>query len=126
MWDLPGPGIERVSPALAGGFLTTRLSGQPCAAFLILLSRLAPPPASLYSPLAFRSLGLVLPLCVWLPGLAQPGRGRHRESEWVDAAASLWQPAGLWQRGPSNPSPPYEERPGEAPFHHQDSQVRSQ
>ena len=23
MWDLPGPGIEPVSPALAGGFLTT-------------------------------------------------------------------------------------------------------
>ena len=22
MWDLPGPGIELVSPALAGGFLT--------------------------------------------------------------------------------------------------------
>ena len=24
MWDLPGPGLEPVSPALAGGFLTTR------------------------------------------------------------------------------------------------------
>ena len=23
MWDLPGPGIEPLSPALAGGFLTT-------------------------------------------------------------------------------------------------------
>ena len=23
MWDLPGPGVEPVSPALAGGFLTT-------------------------------------------------------------------------------------------------------
>ena len=23
MWDLPGPGLEPVSPALAGGFLTT-------------------------------------------------------------------------------------------------------
>ena len=23
MWDLPGPGIEPMSPALAGGFLTT-------------------------------------------------------------------------------------------------------
>ena len=23
MWDLPGPGIKPVSPALAGGFLTT-------------------------------------------------------------------------------------------------------
>ena len=26
MWDLPGSGIELMSPALAGGFLTT---GQP-------------------------------------------------------------------------------------------------
>ena len=28
MWDLPGPGIEPVSPALAGGFLTTAPSGK--------------------------------------------------------------------------------------------------
>ena len=26
MWDLPGPGIELMFPALAGGFLTTRPS----------------------------------------------------------------------------------------------------
>ena len=29
MWDLPGPGIEPVSPALAGGFLTTAPPGKP-------------------------------------------------------------------------------------------------
>ena len=29
MWDLPGPGIEPVSPELAGGFLTTRPPGKP-------------------------------------------------------------------------------------------------
>ena len=29
MWDLPGPGIEPISPALAGGFLTTRPPGKP-------------------------------------------------------------------------------------------------
>ena len=28
MWDLPGPGFEPVSPALAGGFLTTEPSGK--------------------------------------------------------------------------------------------------
>ena len=28
MWDLPGPGLEHVSPALAGGFLTTAPRGQ--------------------------------------------------------------------------------------------------
>ena len=29
MQDLPGPGLAPVSPALAGGFLTTALSGKP-------------------------------------------------------------------------------------------------
>ena len=28
MWDLPGPGIEPVSPALAGRFLTTAPPGK--------------------------------------------------------------------------------------------------
>ena len=29
MWDLPRPGPEPVSPALAGGFLTTAPPGKP-------------------------------------------------------------------------------------------------
>ena len=29
MWDIPGPGLEPVSPALAGGFLTTVPPGKP-------------------------------------------------------------------------------------------------
>ena len=29
MWDLPGPGIEAVSFALAGGFLTSGPPGKP-------------------------------------------------------------------------------------------------
>ena len=29
MWDLPGPGLEPMSPALAGGFLTTVPPGKP-------------------------------------------------------------------------------------------------
>ena len=29
MWDLPGPGLESVSPALASGFLTTAPPGKP-------------------------------------------------------------------------------------------------
>ena len=28
MWDVPGPGLEPVSPALAGGFLTTGPPGK--------------------------------------------------------------------------------------------------
>ena len=33
MWDLPGPGLEPVSPALAGGFLTTVPPGKPLALY---------------------------------------------------------------------------------------------
>ena len=29
MWDLPGPGLEPMSPALAGGFLATAPPGKP-------------------------------------------------------------------------------------------------
>ena len=28
MWDLPGTGIEPLTPALAGGFFTTELPGK--------------------------------------------------------------------------------------------------
>ena len=34
MWDLPGPGVKPVSPALAGGFLTTDPPGKPYRWFL--------------------------------------------------------------------------------------------
>ena len=33
MWDLPRPGLEPVSPALAGGFPTTAPPGKPCIFF---------------------------------------------------------------------------------------------
>ena len=29
-WDLPGPGIEPISPALSDGFFTTESPGKPC------------------------------------------------------------------------------------------------
>ena len=34
MWDPPGPGLEPVSPALAGGFSTTAPPGKPLMWFL--------------------------------------------------------------------------------------------
>ena len=37
MWDLPGPGLEPVSPALAGGFLTTVPPGKPLKVNVLLL-----------------------------------------------------------------------------------------
>ena len=36
MWDLPGPGLEPVSPALAGGFLTTAPPGKPKMGLLLI------------------------------------------------------------------------------------------
>ena len=38
MWDLPGPGIEPVSPSLAGGFLTTAPPGKSLTVVLICIS----------------------------------------------------------------------------------------
>ena len=35
MWDLPGPGIEHVSLALAGGFLTTGPPGTSLNRYLL-------------------------------------------------------------------------------------------
>ena len=37
MWDLPGPGLEPMSPALAGRFLTTAPPGKP--AILVFLNK---------------------------------------------------------------------------------------
>ena len=37
MWDLPGPGIEQVSLALQGGFLTTGLPGKFCTLAVLAL-----------------------------------------------------------------------------------------
>ena len=44
MWDLPGPGLEPVSPALVGRFLTTAPPGKPYKLFLI---HHLPPPHNL-------------------------------------------------------------------------------
>ena len=38
MWDLPGPGLEPMSPALAGGFLTTEPPGKfPAEIFYLIV-----------------------------------------------------------------------------------------
>ena len=36
MWDLPGSGIQPMSPALAGGFFTTESPGKPCVLVFVL------------------------------------------------------------------------------------------
>ena len=40
MWDLPRPGLKPMSPALAGGFLTTAPPGKSQIDILTILSRL--------------------------------------------------------------------------------------
>ena len=35
MWDLPGPGLEPVSPALAGGFPTTAPPGKSLEGYFL-------------------------------------------------------------------------------------------
>ena len=42
MWDLPRPGLEPVSSALAGGFSTTAPPGKPCISLLDLHSQVRP------------------------------------------------------------------------------------
>ena len=39
MWDLPSPGLEPASPALAGGLSTTSSPGKPCPVVLIRVLR---------------------------------------------------------------------------------------
>ena len=41
MWDLPGPGIELLSLALAGGFLTSGPPGKSLGHFLYILHAFA-------------------------------------------------------------------------------------
>ena len=40
MWDLPGPGIEPVSPVLADGFLTTAPPGKSLVPYLTPLTKI--------------------------------------------------------------------------------------
>ena len=49
MGDLPRPGLEPVSPALAGGFSTTAPPGKPCIRFLKTLSAKQKTPNPIYA-----------------------------------------------------------------------------
>ena len=58
MWDLPGPGHEPMSPALAGGFLTTVPSGKPLQVVLNNSDRRHPRPVPNFN-------WMVWMLCHW-------------------------------------------------------------
>ena len=81
MWDLTGPGIEPVSPALAGGFLTTASPGKPSMYFYFILFFLTSFLCIfkwLLSTALFTNLGLRL-ICIINPHPALPrGMGMAR------------------------------------------------
>ena len=61
MWDLPGPGIEPMFPALAGGFLTTGPPGQfPFFLWKALYSLSFPKPGPHHSHLEATDGGTVI------------------------------------------------------------------
>ena len=79
MWDLPGPGLEPVSPALAGGFLTTVPPGKSPVFNLNFapmdMIYLAPPPPKIL--VAFKTFSfLLLFVCFCLQFLSAVPRYR--------------------------------------------------
>ena len=85
MWDLPGPGLEPMSAALGGGFLTTAPPGKPCEVFFFLIN-------------LFIYLFIYFWLCwvfvsVW--GLSPVAASGAHSSSWC-AGLSLSRPL-LWQ-----------------------------
>ena len=60
MWDLPRPGLEPVSPALAGGFLTTAPPGKPQGIYFLRGK------FPLFSALSSPSSGFLFTLCFHL------------------------------------------------------------
>ena len=73
MWNLPGPGLEPVSPALAGGFLTTAPPGKPHSTFNGLFSQyeqLSLP--SLSSHIREEYLSKCFPMCHLIRSCSNP------------------------------------------------------
>ena len=98
MWDLPGPGLEPVSPALVGGFLTIVPPGKP---YLFLILKY-----SLYTEdIDHFPLRLQICLCTYnmrgnvpRPGLSirwARGRPRNTRHTWEGASTLSLLP---WQR----------------------------
>ena len=90
MWYLPGPGIEPVSPALAGRFFTTELPGKPCWWF------------SCPKPLASSSSLLCLLLATHIQWSHHPPPGSTRWRSPSDMALPLRTPT---LTGGARPSP---------------------
>ena len=92
MWDLPRPGLEPVSPALAGRFSTTAPPGKPWYLFLKdslnkSTSLTVPPPGRQRSgsPDVHDGTGEAMPEA--MPGLTKPSWSREFK---------VWLPGGTW------------------------------
>ena len=74
MWDLPGPGLEPVSPALVGGFLTTAPPGEhPLCVLVLCLSPPYPQPPPWATVDFFFIVSIVLPFPeYYIVGIIQP------------------------------------------------------
>ena len=64
MWSLPRPGIEPVSFALAGGWLTSGPPGKPCFLVKMILQGLRRPSTGVFRLLVGPSLGARDPECL--------------------------------------------------------------
>ena len=117
MWDLPGPGIEPMSPTLAGGFLTTEPQGKPLSNgfffFKVYLFILGCPLylfIYLFIYLLFMAVGSSF-LCEGSPQLRQAGATPHRGAQashhrglsCCGAQAPDAQAQQLWLTGPAAP-----------------------
>ena len=100
MWDLPGPGIEPVSPALAGGFLTTAPPGKPLHYYFLTAL-----------PLFLYSLNLISN-CLNLPFGTQ---GRSRRLKPFSCKREMEGPESSFMLTVSVPAPPLPAQPKTTP-----------
>ena len=61
MWDLPGPGLKPMSPALAGRFLTTAPQGKPLDLVLIIWNI-----NMIFSVIHLKPFNVSSPRTIWL------------------------------------------------------------
>ena len=87
MWDLPGPGLEPVTPALAGGFLTTAPPGKP-----LHYCFLTAPPLFMHSLISLVSNCLSLPFGI-------QGRSRRRNEAYFLQTRNRGHRKGLYREG---------------------------
>ena len=111
MWDLPGPGLKPVSPALAGVFLTTAPPGKSPVAFL----RLCPPSLEAVVFIHAELLWL-LPLEASWGCISPTAPGSSRPPLGIPEAARTSRGRGHGDRSPRQAGtpdcvPPPEERP---------------